>query len=89
MKDSFYLEFKFIKPVEEASIQELKLKPYDFSQVKGYTITLKNQLDHKVIAQEAVDLNLKLMKWRMVPGLNLDVFKETKCLMLGSGSLGC
>lgn len=46
-------------------------------------------MDPKVIAEEAVDLNLKLMKWRMVPGLNLDIFKTTKCLLLGSGSLGC
>ena len=46
-------------------------------------------MDPKVIAEEAVDLNLKLMKWRMVPGLDLDVFKATKCLLLGSGSLGC
>jgi ubiquitin-like modifier-activating enzyme ATG7 len=29
------------------------------------------------------------MKWRMVPGLDLDVLKDTKCLLLGSGSLGC
>jgi ubiquitin-like modifier-activating enzyme ATG7 len=46
-------------------------------------------MDPKVIAEEAVDLNLKLMKWRMVPGLNIDIFKTTKCLLLGSGSLGC
>lgn len=25
----------------------------------------------------------------MVPGLDLQIFKETKCLLLGSGSLGC
>jgi ubiquitin-like modifier-activating enzyme ATG7 len=42
-----------------------------------------------VIAEEAVDLNLKLMKWRMVPSLNLEIFKQTKVLLLGSGSLGC
>jgi ubiquitin-like modifier-activating enzyme ATG7 len=29
------------------------------------------------------------MKWRMVPGLDLDIFKQTKILLLGSGSLGC
>ena len=46
-------------------------------------------MDPNVKAEEACDLNLKLMKWRMVPGLNLEVFKKTKCLMLGSGSLGC
>lgn len=57
--------------------------------MKGVTVTLKDQLDPKVIAEEAVDLNLKLMKWRMMPGLDLEVMKKTKCLLLGSGSLGC
>lgn len=67
----------------------MKLTPSDYSLVKGFTITLKDQLDPKVIAEEACDLNLKLMKWRMVPGLNLEIFKQTKVLLLGSGSLGC
>lgn len=42
-----------------------------------------------MIAENAVDLNLKLMKWRMIPSFDLDVLKTTKCLLLGSGSLGC
>jgi len=85
LKDTFYMEFKFVK--EEPA--PLKLKDFDYNSIKGVTITLKDQMDPKVIAEEAVDLNLKLMKWRMVPGLDLDIFKATKCLLLGSGSLGC
>ena len=52
-------------------------------------IGLKEQLDPKVISENAVDLNLKLMKWRMLPSLNLEKIRETSCLLLGSGSLGC
>ncbi|ODV97581.1 hypothetical protein PACTADRAFT_99 [Pachysolen tannophilus NRRL Y-2460] len=40
------------------------------------------------LADQAVDLNLKLMKWRVIPEINLSVLKETKCLLLGAGTLG-
>ena len=40
------------------------------------------------LADQAVDLNLKLIKWRIAPGLDLEKIKETKCLLLGAGTLG-
>ena len=40
------------------------------------------------LADQAVDLNLKLIKWRIAPGLDLDIVKGTKCLLLGAGTLG-
>lgn len=40
------------------------------------------------LADQSVDLNLKLMKWRIAPNLDLDKIKNTKCLLLGSGTLG-
>lgn len=41
------------------------------------------------IAENAVDLNLKLMKWRLIPDIDLDAVKNCKCLLIGAGSLGC
>jgi hypothetical protein len=41
------------------------------------------------LADQAVDLNLKLMRWRILPELNLEKVAGTKCLLLGAGTLGC
>lgn len=50
---------------------------------------LSSLIDPLVIAEQSVDLNLKLMKWRVSPDINLDIIKETKVLILGTGTLGC
>lgn len=46
-------------------------------------------MDEKLLAGEAVDLNIKLMKWRMLPNIDLEVMKNTRVLLFGSGTLGC
>ncbi|XP_075979519.1 autophagy-related 7 [Anticarsia gemmatalis] len=46
-------------------------------------------LDPVILADTSADLNIKLMKWRLVPDIDVDVMKQTKCLLLGAGTLGC
>lgn len=41
------------------------------------------------LADQAVDLNLQLMRWRIMPELDLEKIKRTKVLLLGAGTLGC
>ncbi len=65
------------------------LQPIDLSQLKTKVVELKSYMDPSNLAEQAVGLNLKLMKWRQAPELNLEILSETKCLLLGSGSLGC
>ncbi|CAK9073703.1 unnamed protein product [Durusdinium trenchii] len=53
------------------------------------TVDLTRFLDSKMVAANAVDLNIKLMKWRVLPGLEPDRLKELRVLLLGAGTLGC
>lgn len=50
---------------------------------------LRATLDSKRLMAQAVDLNLRLMKWRMWPELNTDKLFTTKVLLVGAGTLGC
>ncbi|PYH47712.1 putative autophagy ubiquitin-activating enzyme ApgG [Aspergillus saccharolyticus JOP 1030-1] len=57
-------------------------------RLTGRLVDLTEYMDPKKLADQSVDLNLKLMKWRISPNLNLEKIKATKCLLLGAGTLG-
>lgn len=46
-------------------------------------------MDPTRLADQAVDLNLKLMRWRILPEIDLERIQTTRCLLLGAGTLGC
>eukprot|EP00802_Teleaulax_amphioxeia_P007410 Tamp_07416.p1 GENE.Tamp_07416~~Tamp_07416.p1 ORF type:complete len:707 (-),score=204.86 Tamp_07416:343-2463(-) len=46
-------------------------------------------MDPQRRAVESADLNLKLMRWRFLPDLDIDRLARTKVLLVGAGTLGC
>ncbi|VDP31956.1 unnamed protein product [Schistosoma margrebowiei] len=59
------------------------------NKLRPRIVDLSASMDPVKLAESAVDLNLKLMKWRLMPDLKLSVFRDTKCLLIGAGTLGC
>ena len=68
---------------EKESIQ-LSVKDVEMN-----TVDLKGMFNPESIAENAVDLNINLMKWRMCPGLDTEIIRKQKYLLVGAGTLGC
>ena len=86
-KNSLFLTIQNVSilPIEkeietiQLAIQELEIN----------TVDLKSMFNPETIAENAVDLNINLMKWRMCPYLNTDIIRTQKYLLIGAGTLGC
>ncbi|KAI9875715.1 MAG: Autophagy protein 7 [Pleopsidium flavum] len=57
-------------------------------KVTSKIANLGEYMDPQRLADQAIDLNLKLIKWRIAPLLDLEKIKNTRCLLLGAGTLG-
>ncbi|ENH67699.1 Ubiquitin-like modifier-activating enzyme atg-7 [Fusarium oxysporum f. sp. cubense race 1] len=75
-------------PVENLEITEMpKVTGWARSsngKLQAQQVNLGEYMDPARQADGSVDLNLKLMKWRIAPELDLDAIKNTKCLLLGA-----
>ena len=57
-------------------------------RLNNRVVDLAAYMNPERLADQAVDLNLKLIKWRIAPDVDLNIIKNTKCLLLGAGTLG-
>uniref|UniRef100_L7M543 Ubiquitin-like modifier-activating enzyme ATG7 n=1 Tax=Rhipicephalus pulchellus TaxID=72859 RepID=L7M543_RHIPC len=58
-------------------------------QLGPRSVDLSASLDPARLMENALELNLQLMRWRLAPTLDLETVASTKCLLLGAGTLGC
>lgn len=72
-----------------SNIQVTGWEKNELGQVSHTKVDLAPLMDPKRLAREASELNLRLIKWRLLPDLDLDCFSRTKCLLFGAGTLGC
>ena len=76
--------------LSEAKIPEGVPKVLTVNSLKeNKVVDLKTQLDERSLSTMAVDLNIKLMKWRLLPELDIEKVQKTRCLLFGAGTLGC
>lgn len=52
-------------------------------------VNLAETMDPVKLAESSTSLNLRLMKWRLLPNIDLDKISNLKCLLMGAGTLGC
>lgn len=81
-----------MEPVEPLHMAEMpKITGWERARngkLQAQQANLSEYMNPRKLADSSIDLNLKLMKWRLAPDLDLDIIKSTKCLLLGAGTLG-
>lgn len=52
-------------------------------------VRLHTHLQPEHLAAASADLNLRLMRWRLLPQLDTEALSRARCLLVGAGTLGC
>jgi ubiquitin-like modifier-activating enzyme ATG7 len=91
-------------PSEPSSESNSSFQLYVVADIKNYefqyvfhtgtaalprSINLRSALDRRELAESAAQLNICLMRWRMLPELQQELLRDTRVLLIGAGTLGC
>lgn len=83
------LQYRYITPRRLARSCCRIPVPSSLPYVPYRSMSLSGHLSPTAQAEQAVDLNLRLMRWRAAPQLDVGALARTKCLLLGGWVLGC
>jgi ubiquitin-like modifier-activating enzyme ATG7 len=76
--------------VLKEDLSEIKFTGWNLTPKKtAHFIDLSATMDPMQLFTSASSLNLRLMKWRMSPGLDVNKLQNQKVLLIGCGTLGC
>ncbi|CAF1015529.1 unnamed protein product [Adineta ricciae] len=91
VKHSLYLQLKpeSIHNLNDAIPPTTGWEKNERQRLGSRQVNLSTSMNPIHLAETAVGLNLKLMKWRLAPEIDLECLEQTRCLLLGAGTLGC
>lgn len=88
-KDSLVFSIKLTESEEEGGEKWVGWERNLRGKFGPRFVDLSETMDSAKLAEQCMYLNLKLMKWQLVPDLDLVSIRQAKCLLFGAGTLGC
>ncbi|AMD21182.1 HEL098Cp [Eremothecium sinecaudum] len=88
-ENSFSVDVSFRDNVNDGEIKTSGWERNVNGKLTPKFTDLRSSIDPSYLAEQSLDLNLSLMKWRQLPDLDLQSVKSSKALLLGAGTLGC
>lgn len=85
----FTIDLAGVKSVEKSEVKWTGWERNTQGKLMPKMVSMGDSMDPVQLSEHFSNFNLKLMKWRLLPNLNLDVVKAQKCLLFGAGTLGC
>jgi ubiquitin-like modifier-activating enzyme ATG7 len=85
----FTIDLQGVQNLEKSDVKWTGWERNNQGKLIPKSAAMGDSMDPVKLSEHFSNLNLKLMKWRLLPSLNLDVVKSQKCLLFGAGTLGC
>lgn len=85
----FTINLADVGSIEKSDVKWTGWERNNQAKLLPKSCAMGDSIDPVKLSDHFSNLNLKLMKWRLLPSLNLEIIKTQKCLLFGAGTLGC